>query len=197
MLKYNVKHNLNLTDCRYLNYKQIFALLKSSQRRLRSFSFCFLFHLILAKSFRLLLCVISSRQALLYNINMENFPNLWDNTVCVQFSLEPVQILGWFLHLSLQTLRGVSKEKEKIKHFIKVLSYHVAMTMAHKMYNEDKCGQWDNCPQATYVCPLNWSSSTHLPLSGSSSRPPHSPERVPSAGRGGVWREKEGERERE
>lgn len=51
----------------------------------------------------------------------------------------------------------------------------------------------------TYVCPLNWSSSTHLPLSGSSSRPPHSPERVPSAGRGGVCREKEGgiERERE
>lgn len=36
-------------------------------------------------------------------------------------------------------------------------------------------------------------------MSGSSSRPPHSPERVPSAGRGGVCREKEGgiERERE
>lgn len=49
----------------------------------------------------------------------------------------------------------------------------------------------------TYVCPLNWSSSTHLPLSGSSSRPPHSPERVPSAGRGGVCREKEGGKERE
>lgn len=94
-------------------------------------------------------------------------------------------------------LEGSKQIKEKIKHFIKVLSYHVAMTMAHKMYNEDKCGQWDNCPQATYVCPLNWSSSTHLPLSGSSSRPPHSPERVPSAGRGGVFREKEGERERE
>lgn len=49
----------------------------------------------------------------------------------------------------------------------------------------------------TYVCPFNWSSSTHLPLSGSSSRPPHSPERVPSAGRGGVCREKEGGKERE
>lgn len=48
-----------------------------------------------------------------------------------------------------------------------------------------------------YVCPLNWSSSTHLPLSGSSSRPPHSPERVPSAGRGGVCRAKQGQRERE
>lgn len=48
-----------------------------------------------------------------------------------------------------------------------------------------------------YVCPLNWSSSTHLPLSGSSSRPPHSPERVPSAGRGGVCRAKQGMKERE
>lgn len=48
--------------------------------------------------------------------------------------------------------------------------------------------QWYNCPGRT--CPFSALWSTHLPLSGSSSRPPHSPERVPSAGRGGVCRER-------